>query len=104
MLFLITGKAIDVPMVPPPQAIAAYKATYELFASGTDRRVKGVWPHADERAATLLVDVDSGDDLSGFLVSLPAFFLSAFETHPVASVDQVLRELTDIEQQLAGSD
>lgn len=102
MQFLITGKAIDAPMAPPQQAIAAYKATFELFASGKDQRVKGVWPHADERAATVLVDVESGDDLSGFLASLPAFFFSAFETHPVASVDQVLRELAEAEQQFAG--
>ncbi|TML64209.1 MAG: hypothetical protein E6G14_17465 [Actinobacteria bacterium] len=103
MQFIITGKAIDAPMAPPPQAIAAYKATFELFASGTDQRIKGIWPHADERAVTLLVEVDSGDDLSAFLAFLPAFFLSEFETHPVTSVDQVLRELTEIEQQLGAS-
>jgi len=101
MQFIITGKAIDAPMAPPPQAIAAYKATYELFAAGQDQRIKGIWPHADERAVTLLVDVDSAEDLSEFLTSLPAFFLSEFDSHPVTSVDQVLRELTEIERQLA---
>ena len=50
MQFIITGKAIDAPMAPPPQAIAAYKATFELLAAGQDQRIKGIWPHADERA------------------------------------------------------
>ena len=101
MQFIITGKAIDAPMAPPPQAIAAYKATFELFAAGQDQRIKGIWPHADERAVTLLVEVDSGEDLSEFLAFLPASFLSEFDSHPVTSVDQVVRELTEIERQLA---
>jgi hypothetical protein len=88
-------------MAPPSQAIAAYKATFELFAAGQDKRIRGIWPHADERAVTLLVEVDSGEDLSEFLAFLPASFLSEFDAHPVTSVDQVVRELTEIERQLA---
>jgi hypothetical protein len=50
---------------------------------------------------TVLVEVDSGEDLSEFLAFLPASFLSEFDAHPVTSVDQVVRELTEIERQLA---
>jgi hypothetical protein len=51
---------------------------------------------------TVLVEVDSGEDLSEFLAFLPASFLSEFDVHPVTSVDQVVRELTEIERQLIG--
>jgi hypothetical protein len=97
MQFIVTGKAIDAPMAPPSQAIAAYRASFEMFASGKDPRITAVYPHADERAVTLIVDVDSGDELSSFLLGIPAFFLSSFEAHPVAATEHVLRSLTEIE-------
>jgi len=101
MEFLVTGKAIDAPMAPPQEAVAGYKASFEIFASGKDDRIKAVYPHADERACTLLVDVKTADELTTFLSGIPGFFLSTWEAHPVTTAKHVLRQLEEIEQALS---
>jgi hypothetical protein len=44
MQFIVTGRAIDGLPLPPAQAIAAYKATFEILASGDQHQIKHVWP------------------------------------------------------------
>ena len=48
MRFVVTGRMIDQPVVPPEQEIAILKATFQLFAENRDSRIKGIYPHADE--------------------------------------------------------
>jgi len=91
MRFIAKGKAIDGLPMPPAQALGAYRATFEIFASGSEPRITQVYPHADERATTLLVEVDSADELGELLSSLPGYFLSTWEVHPVASVERTLQ-------------
>jgi hypothetical protein len=46
---------------------------------------------------TLIVEVDSVDELGSLVLGLPAFFLSAFEVHPIADIEEVLDALADDE-------
>ena len=78
------------------------KATFEHLASGADPRIKAVYPFADERATTLIVEVDSADDLGQLISSLPATRLSTFVSHPVASPQSVLEQLSEGERIMAG--
>jgi hypothetical protein len=102
MRFLVIGRLIDAPVAPPAQEIAALKATFEHLASGTDPRIKAVYPFADERATALVVDVDSADDLGRLIGSLPASRLSTFVSHPIVSPQSVVDQLSQWEQLMAG--
>src|SRR3954449_420649 len=73
MQFIVTGRSLDMPPVPLPQAVAMFKATWEHFASGSDPRIQAIYPHADERAVTFVVEVESAEDLSSLLRRLPVF-------------------------------
>jgi hypothetical protein len=94
MQFIVTGRAIDGLPLPPAQALAAYKATFEIFAAGTEPHIKAVWPHADERATTLLVEVETADELGDTLSALPGFMLSTWEAHPVSTPARVAESLS----------
>lgn len=102
MRFLVIGRLIDAPVAPPEQEIALLKATFEQLASGATSQIKAVYPFADERATALVVDVDSADDLGRLIGSLPAFRLSTFIAHPIASPQSVLDQLSQWEQLMAG--
>lgn len=102
MQFVVIGRLIDAPVAPPEQELAMLKATFEHLASGTDPRIKAVYPFADERATALVVDVDSADDLGRLISSLPATRLSTFVSHPVASPQSVIDQFSQWEQMLAG--
>jgi hypothetical protein len=102
MQFLVIGRHIDAPVVPPAQEIAMLKATFEQFADAANPKIKAVYPFADERATALLVDVDSAEDLARLIGSLPATRLSTWESHPVISPRIVVDQLSGWEQMLAG--
>jgi muconolactone delta-isomerase len=93
MQFIVTGRAIDALPLPAGQALAAYKATFEMLAAGNLPHISAAWPHADERATTLLVDVDSAEELGDTLAALPGFMLSTWETHPVTTPAHVAKSL-----------
>ena len=102
MQFVVTGRSLDTPPVPLPQAVAMFKASWEFFASGSDPRIKAVYPHADERAATLVVEVESAEDLSSLLRRLPAFPLVRLEAHPVTTPQHLVNELNVLQEALSG--
>ena len=102
MQFLVIGRLIDAPVAPPEQEIAMLKATFEHLASGTNPKIKAVYPFADERATALVVDVDSADDLGRLIGSLPASRLSTFVSHPIVSPQSVLDQLSQWQQMMAG--
>lgn len=102
MKFLVIGRMIDTPVAPPAQEIAMLKATFEQLASGTDPRIKAVYPFADERATALIVEVGSSDDLGLLIGSLPASRLSTFVSHPIVSPQSVVDQLSQWEQLVAG--
>jgi hypothetical protein len=97
MQFIVTGRAIDGLPVPPQEALGAYRASFELLANGADPHVKGVWPHAEERATTLLIEADSAEDLGGTLTGLPGYMLSTWEAHAVTTAAHVAEVLGRME-------
>jgi hypothetical protein len=102
MQFLVIGRMIDAPVVPPQQELGMLKATFEQLAGGAHPEVKAVYPFADTRATVLVIEVESADDLGRLLNSLPACRLSTFESHPVVSLGSVLEQLSQWQQMLAG--
>jgi muconolactone delta-isomerase len=102
MQFIVTGRAIDGLPMPPAQALAAYKATFELLAADKVPHVKAAWPHADERATTLLVEVDTAEQLGETLAGLPGFMLSTWEAHAVSTPAHVAESLARMEAALNG--
>jgi hypothetical protein len=98
--FIVTGRAIDGLPVPPQQALAAYRASFEMLAKGGDPHVKGVWPHAEERATTLLVEADTAEDLGETLTALPGYMLSTWEAHAVTTAGYVADVLGRMEASL----
>jgi len=102
MQFIVTGRSLDTPVVPPQQELAMVKATLESLKSRTNPKIKAIYLHADERAATLLIEADSGDDLTRVLGSLPVFRLSRWESHPVTTPEAVLGVVAEAERAMAG--
>ena len=100
MRFIITGRAIDGLPLPADQALGAYQASFELLARGDNPAIKGVWPHADERATTLLVEADTAEELADILTGLPAYMLSAWEAHPVTTPNHVAQSLQSMQAAL----
>ena len=98
MQFLVTGRAIDGLPMAPEQALAAYKATFEILAAGAHPHIRFAWPHADQRATTLLVEVESAEELGDTLAALPGFMLSTWEAHPVSTAAHVVESITMMEQ------
>lgn len=100
MQFIVTGRAIDGLPMPPQQALAAYKATFQILAAGDHPHIKAAWPHVDERATTLLIDADSAEDLGDTLASLPGFMLSTWEVHPVSTPAHTVASIERMEASL----
>jgi hypothetical protein len=101
MKFLATGTAIDGLALPPDQVLGAYRATFEIFAAGKEPRIKEVYPHADERATTLLIEADSAEELADTIGHLPGYLLCSWQVHPVASVQHTLRGITEMQSAFA---
>ena len=97
MQFIVTGRAIDGLPLPPETALGAYRASFELLANGVDPHIKGVWPHAEERATTLLIEADSAEQLGETLTALPGYMLSTWEAHAVTTAAYVAGALARME-------
>jgi hypothetical protein len=93
MRFIVKGSAINGLPTPPELVLAAYEASFEIFASKKDPRIVAAMPHADERATTLIVEASTGEELSDVLSSLPGFWFSSWESHPIQDADNVLKLL-----------
>lgn len=93
MQFIVTGRAIDGLPIPPHEALGAYRASFEILARGDIPAIKGVWPHADERATTFLVEADTAEALADSLGALPGFLLSTWTAHPVTTPRHVADSL-----------
>ena len=102
MQFIVTGRAIDGLPMPPDQALGAYKATFEILAAESHPHIKGVWPHVDERATTLLIDVQSAEELGDTLAELPGFMLSTWESHPVSTPAHVVESISRMQKAMGG--
>jgi hypothetical protein len=100
MRFIVRARAIDAPMAPPDQALSAFKASFQMVSSGQLPAIKEAFPHADERATTFLVEVETAEELSRLLTALPGFWLSSWEAHPVTTVEEILQELETAELQM----
>ena len=101
MQFIVTGRAIDGLPVPAPVALGAYRESFELLASGADPRVKGVWPHAEERATTLLIEADTAEQLGETLTALPGYMLSTWEAHAVTTPGHIADVLAGMQTSLS---
>ena len=102
MQFVVTGRAIDGLPIPPPAALGAYQASFEILARGERASIKGVWPHADERATTFLIEADTAETLTETLMALPAYMLSTWEAHPVTTPGHVAQSLQVMRAGLPG--
>jgi len=94
MQFIVTSRLIDQPVAPPAQELAMIKASFQGFTEHSEPRFKAIYPHADERATTFLVEVDSAEELTEVIGFLPASRLCTFESHPVTTPQSVLSLLT----------
>jgi muconolactone delta-isomerase len=102
MQFVVDINRMETPQAPPEMEIAIAKQTFQQFASGQgDPRIKAVYPYAGVRAATLIVEADSGDDLAEVIGRLPLFPLCEIRYHPVTSVQSSLQRIEEAERQLA---
>lgn len=93
MQFIVTGRAIPGLSMPPQEALGAYHATFESFARGDNPAITGIWPHADERATTLLVEAETAEALNDALCSLPSYMLATWTAHPVTTPGHVAETL-----------
>jgi hypothetical protein len=102
MRFIVTGRAIDGLPVPPREAVGAYRASFELLANGADPHIRGVWPHAEERATTLLIEADTAEQLGETLTALPGYMFSSWEAHAVTTAAHVASALGRMEAAVGG--
>ncbi len=102
MYFIVTGRAIDGLPIPPKEALAAYQVSFEILARGDLPSVKGAWPHADERAATLLIEAETAETLGETLQSLPGYMLSTWEAHPVTTPGYVAESIKKMAASVGG--
>ena len=101
MQFIVIVRGIEAPVAPPQLELAMARASYEQLASGDDPRIKAVYPFADSRAAVVVVDMDSADELAQWIFSLPGSRQATFESHPITSVENVLSILSQTGQAIA---
>jgi muconolactone delta-isomerase len=101
MEFVVIARALDSTNVPPPATIALAKQTFQMLKANKDARIKAVYPFAGERAAVMLIDAKSGDELQEVIGNLPLSGISTFEIHGLGTVDGVLKNLEQAEQRVA---
>jgi len=101
MQFLVLLRGLESPVAPPPQEIALVKETFEGFAAGRDPRIKAVYPFAGERAGALLIEANSGEEVTEIIGALPFARLTKAEPHIVSTVRATLDVLKIAEQRMA---
>jgi muconolactone delta-isomerase len=101
MQFAVISHALDTGVAPPQVAVALAKQTFQMLSSNPDPRIKAVYPFAGERAAILIVDVKSGEELQELISSLPLSGISKSEIHAISSVQSALKSIEDAERRIA---
>jgi muconolactone delta-isomerase len=101
MEFVVITRALDSTNVPPAATIALAKQTFQQFASNKDSRIKAVYPFAGERAAVLIVDVKSGEELQELIGSLPFSGITKAEIHPIGTVQSAIKTIEEAEKRVA---
>jgi muconolactone delta-isomerase len=101
MQFVVIARAVDSTNLPPPVAVTLAHKTFELFASGQERRIKAIHPFAGQRAGLLIVEVQSGDELQELIASLPFAPIVSTEIHPIGTVEGVLKTTEQVQRQMA---
>jgi DNA-binding Lrp family transcriptional regulator len=99
--FVVIGRSLDTPNVPPSVQIALVKQTFQMFAAKKDPRIIANYPFAGERSGILVVDVKSGDELQELLGNLPFSGMVTQEIHAVGTVEAALKSLEVAEQRVA---
>jgi muconolactone delta-isomerase len=100
MQFAVITHALDSANVPPQVAVGLAKQTFQMLSSNPDPRIKSVYPFAGQRAAILIVDVKSGEELQELISSLPLFGISKSEIHAIGSVQSALKSIEDAERRI----
>jgi muconolactone delta-isomerase len=101
MQFAVIARAVDSTSLPPLVAVALARTTFELFASGRERRITAIYPFAGQRAGLLIVEVQSGDELQELIASLPFAPIVTTEIHPIGTVEGVLKTTEQVQRQMA---
>ena len=101
MQFLVLLRGLDAPVAPPPMEIGLVKETFEQFAAGSDPRIKAVYPFAAERAGALLIEANSGEEVTQIIGGLPMARLLRAELHAITTVRATLDVLKVAEQRMA---
>ena len=101
MQFAVISHALDSGNVPPQVAVGLAKQTFQMLSSNPDPRIKAVYPFAGERAAILIVEVKSGEELQELISSLPLSGISKSEIHAIGSVQSALKSIEDAERRIA---
>ena len=90
MQFAVISRAQDSSNIPIPAQLMMVEKTFELLKSKADPRIKESYGFAGERAGILIVEAESGDELTEVLANLPFFNLTKNEIHPISSIDSAL--------------
>jgi muconolactone delta-isomerase len=102
MQFVVEIRRMETPQGPPQMELALAKQMFQQFVSGqADPRIKAAYPYAGERAGTLIVEVESADELNQVMGKVPVLPLCDVEYHPVMSVQQGLAGIEEAERRLA---
>ena len=101
MQFAVLSRAVDSPTLPPQAAVMLAQKTFELLASGSEPRIKAVYPFAGQRAGLLIVDVQSGDELQQLIGSLPFAPIVKSEIYPIGSIQAALQTIEQAQRRLA---
>jgi len=101
MQFAVLSRAVDNPNLPPQVTVKLARDTFELLASGRERRITAAYPFAGQRAGLLIADVDSGEELQDLIASLPFAPIVTFEIHPIGTLQGVLKTLEQAQRRMA---
>lgn len=102
MQFVVDIRRMETPQGPPQMELALAKQMFQQFVSGqADPRIKAAYPYAGERAGTLIVEVDSADELSEVMGKVPVLPVCEVHYHPVMSLQAALARVEEGERQLA---
>ena len=104
MQFVVEIRRMQTPQGPPQMEMALAKQMFQQFVNGqADPRIKAVYPHAGERSGTLIVEVDSADELNQVMGQVPVLPLCEVHYHPVMSLQAGLAGVEEAERRLAAT-
>jgi muconolactone delta-isomerase len=101
MQFAVLSRAVDNSNLPPQVAVKLAHDTFELLASGRERRITAAYPFAGQRAGLLIVDVNSGEELQDLIGSLPFAPIVTTEIHPIGTVQGALKTTEQAQRRIA---